>query len=756
MTKNLFLTELYDLQFRIGFSSTNIGKEEGDDRKSVLNWALKFWNGETICAVHVHVPTQKTRQQTRYGFRSPLKTVRGVEVNQELERLKVEEMLDDSLNMFALKQVPAEKIIIEKESVTDGILELISQLGIQKLVMGAGANSRFLRIKPKPTSEKSNEVLNKAPDFCHIWFVYKSRLIYTREAMRQLNQHLVENQLNRLSYLEQSIDLPSAESSPLSQNMHHDSSPATVLQNIIDNDSYDQLQQPLAQAEKVRQEEACEDSEGRQKAESEAMKAIHSLKASDEKLNKMKGKINDLQLKVHKGLKVLYQAAAAGEFLSIEIEDEDEEEEKMLFTEYLQKNKKQCDKVIMDFDDTLDVYLSADDDSAEVVQVLEEQVSQEPSSSNVPMFSCEFSQLDIREATMFFDPSLIIHEGDNGILYKGCLHNTEVAIKVLKPDSLQGNAEFKHEVDVLSKLRHPNLVSLIGPCHDSLALIYQYLPNGNLEDRLNCKDNTPPLPWQTRIQIVIELCSALNFLHSIQPCSIIHSDLKPKNILLDANFSCKLSGFSFCHIIPNNKQTLTIDELMGTSSYIDLDSLDDGLLSLKSDVYSFGIILLRLLTGRPALNIVKEVQHALENDYLHSILDPAAGDWPVVRAQQLAHMALKSCDIKAKDHPNLGSEIWRVLNPVITSTESFSSPLQPVSGDQIPSYFICPIFQDIMRDPHFAADGFTYEADAVRGWFESGSNTSPMTNLKLSNHNLTPNRALRSAIQEWLLQHHLV
>ncbi|XP_056690727.1 U-box domain-containing protein 33-like [Spinacia oleracea] len=83
--------------------------------------------------------------------------------------------------MYALKQVPSEKICIEKESITDGILELISELGIQKLVMGAGSNSRFLRIKPKPTSEQSNEVLNKAPDFCHIWFVYKGRLIYTRK-----------------------------------------------------------------------------------------------------------------------------------------------------------------------------------------------------------------------------------------------------------------------------------------------------------------------------------------------------------------------------------------------------------------------------------------------------------------------------------------------------------------------------------------------------------------------------------------------
>ncbi|XP_056695205.1 U-box domain-containing protein 33-like [Spinacia oleracea] len=121
-----------------------------------------------------------------YGFRSPLKAVTQSEVNQELERQEVEEMLDDCIKMYALKQVPSEKICIEKESITDGILELISELGIQKLVMGAGSNSRFLRIKPKPTSEQSNEVLNKAPDFCHIWFVYKGRLIYTREATKQL------------------------------------------------------------------------------------------------------------------------------------------------------------------------------------------------------------------------------------------------------------------------------------------------------------------------------------------------------------------------------------------------------------------------------------------------------------------------------------------------------------------------------------------------------------------------------------------
>ncbi|KNA19458.1 hypothetical protein SOVF_061310 isoform A [Spinacia oleracea] len=737
-----------------------VGKEEFEDRKSTLNWALQMSKGETICVIHVHVPTQKIRRPKRYGFRSPLKAVTQSEVNQELERQEVEEMLDDCIKMYALKQVPSEKICIEKESVTDGILELISELGIQKLVMGAGSNSRFLRIKPKPTSEQSNEVLNKAPDFCHIWFVYKGRLIYTREATKQLNHRLEENQLNRLSYSEQSVDSPSAESagssSPLSQNMQHDSSPATVLPTIISNDPFGQLQQALKKAERARQE-ASEESERRQKAEKETMNAIHKLKSAEDDLTKVTRNLVAIQFKLSKDLKKLTQAA--GEFSSLERQIEDcsnleveEMEERILFTEKLQKNKKQCDKMRMDYDDSFDVYLSADDDSVDVVHVLEKQVFLEPSSSNNTTFSCEFSQSDIIEATMLFDPSLRIQEGDNDSVYKGFLHNTEVAIKILKPNSLlaiQGIAKFKQEVDVLSKLRHPNLVTLIGVCPDSLALIYEYLPNGSLEDRLNCKDNTPPLPWRTRIHIVTELCSVLNFLHSILPCSIIHSNLSPKYVLLDANFSCKLSGFGFCHIIPTNEQINRTNELNDTS-YLDPE------ISPKSDVYSFGIILLRLLTGRPSLNIVTEVQHALENDHLHRILDPSAGDWPVVQAQHLAHMALKCCDVNTKDRPDLGSEVWRGLKPLMTSTKSLSNPLQPVSGDQIPSYFICPIFQDIMRDPHFAADGFTYEADAVRGWFESGRDTSPMTNLKLDSHNLTPNRALRSAIQEWLQKYNLV
>ncbi|KAK3022413.1 hypothetical protein RJ639_045184 [Escallonia herrerae] len=312
-------------------------------------------------------------------------------------------------------------------------------------------------------------------------------------------------------------------------------------------------------------------------------------------------------------------------------------------------------------------------------------------------------------------------------------------------------------VNILSKLRHPNLVTLIGACPEAWILVYEYLPNGSLEDRLNCRDNTPPLSWQTRIRIATELCSALIFLHSCSPHSVIHGDLKPANVLLDAHYVCKLSDFGICRVLSqdfssNNTTLCCRTDPKGTFAYIDPEFLSTGELTSKSDVYSFGVILLRLLTGRPALGIVKEVQSALDNGNLKNLLDATAGDWPFVQAKQLAHLAMSCCEVNRRIRPDLVAEVWRVLEPMRVSCGALSFRLGSDERCQISPYFVCPIFQEVMQDPVVAADGFTYEAEALKGWLDSGHDTSPMTNLKLANSNLLPNHALRSAIQEWLQQ----
>lgn len=250
----------------------------------------------------------------------------------------------------------------------------------------------------------------------------------------------------------------------------------------------------------------------------------------------------------------------------------------------------------------------------------------------------------------------------------------------------------------MSKVRHPNLVTLIGACPEAWALIYEFLPNGSLEDCLSCRGNSPPLSWQTRIRIAIELCSALIFLHSSKPHSIVHGDVKPANILLDVHFVSKLGDFGICRLLnqdqgsSNNTTPLHHTDPKGTFAYIDPEFLSTGELSPMSDVYSFGIILLRLLTGKPALGLMKEVQYALDKGNLKALLDPLAGDWPFVQAEQLAHLALRCCDMYRKSRPNLATEVWRVLEPM--KALGRGSPSAQIGGgeqSQPPPYFICPI-----------------------------------------------------------------
>ncbi|CAL5025998.1 unnamed protein product [Urochloa decumbens] len=371
----------------------------------------------------------------------------------------------------------------------------------------------------------------------------------------------------------------------------------------------------------------------------------------------------------------------------------------------------------------------------------------------------KFSLTELQQATQDFDPTLKIGEGGFGSVYKGFLRNTTVVIKLLHPQSMQGQSEFHQEASVLSTVRHPNLVTLIGTCPEAFGLVYEFFPNGSLEDCLACKNNTPPLTWQTRTRIIGEMCSALIFLHSNKPHPVVHGDMKPDNILLDANYSSKLGDFGICRLlIQTNTCSTTLYRTTnprGTFSYMDPEFLITGELTPRSDVYSFGIIILRLLTGKQPQRIAEIVEEAIEQGNLHSIIDNSAGSWPFVQANQLANIALRCAELSRRRRPNLTVDVWKVVEPLMKAASMTARPLpvtNPSYGTCIPSYFICPILQEIMNDPYIAADGFTYEGEAIKGWLDSGHSTSPMTNLKLEHTLLVPNRALRSAILEWQQQ----
>ncbi|KAA8549262.1 hypothetical protein F0562_000946 [Nyssa sinensis] len=355
----------------------------------------------------------------------------------------------------------------------------------------------------------------------------------------------------------------------------------------------------------------------------------------------------------------------------------------------------------------------------------------------------EFSLLDLQTATCNFSKSFKIGQGGYGSVYKGEMLDKTVAIKRLHPHKMQGQSEFQQEVQVLGKLHHPNLVTLIGVCPDSWSLVYEYLPNGNLQDRLFRKSNIDSLTWKIRVQMIAEIASSLLFLHSSEPENIVHGNLKPENILLGFELSCKICDFGINRLVP--EETLRCPSFNRYTEpkvafpYTDPEFHRTGILTPKSDIYSFGLIILQLLTGRAPVGLAGEVRKAVSCGKLASILDLSAGEWPTFVTRRLVELGLQCCELKSRDRPELTPTLVRELER-----------LHVLEERPVPSFFLCPILQEIMHDPQVAADGFTYEGEALRGWLENGRETSPMTNLKLSHLHLTPNLALRHAIQDWL------
>ncbi|KAF7140901.1 hypothetical protein RHSIM_Rhsim06G0041300 [Rhododendron simsii] len=481
---------------------------------------------------------------------------------------------------------------------------------------------------------------------------------------------------------------------------------------------YDELEKAMAEEDKSLRE-AFEESMRRREALKEAINA-RERKDFEEALARKAKEVENMSQQVDKITTDL--CIALDERLSLRIKIANcnqmvqESEQNMLFA------VEQLEKYKMEQDD----------------------LQEPPSNMITPLY---FSLHEIERAIGNFDPSMKIGQGVYGPVYRGFLRHTQVAIKTLTSQNMQGRSVFQQEVHILSKLRHPNLVTLIGSCPDACIIIYEYLPNGSLEDRLSCRDKSTPLSWKTRIRIAAELCSVLIFLHSD---SIVHGDLKPDNILLDANYVCKLSDFGICRVVNRNEESSSVTIPRGTFGYTDPDFAETGELNPKSDVYSFGVILLRLLTGnKPAVGLAAEMQEALEDERLIDVLDPTVEDWPFVQAQQLAYLAMRCCKRNPTSRPDLASEVWRLLEPMRAACDISSFQVSSEENRQTPSYFICPIVQDIMRDPHVAADGYTYELEALTEWLDGGHNTSPMTNLQLPHCNVVPNHALRSAIQEW-------
>ncbi|XP_038721934.1 proline-rich receptor-like protein kinase PERK9 [Tripterygium wilfordii] len=250
-----------------------------------------------------------------------------------------------------------------------------------------------------------------------------------------------------------------------------------------------------------------------------------------------------------------------------------------------------------------------------------------------------FTYDELVKATNGFSAQNLLGEGGFGYVYKGYLPDgREIAVKQLKIGGGQGEREFKAEVEIISRIHHCHLVSLVGYCisESRRLLVYDYVPNNTLYFHLH-GEGRPVLDWASRIKIAAGAARGLAYLHEDCHPRIIHRDIKSSNILLDNNFEARVSDFGLAKLALDANTHVTT-RVMGTFGYMAPEYASSGKLTDKSDVFSFGVVLLELITGRKPVDASQPLgeeslvewarpllSHALENEEFQGLADPRLG-----------------------------------------------------------------------------------------------------------------------------------
>ncbi|OMO58092.1 hypothetical protein COLO4_34870 [Corchorus olitorius] len=245
-----------------------------------------------------------------------------------------------------------------------------------------------------------------------------------------------------------------------------------------------------------------------------------------------------------------------------------------------------------------------------------------------------FTYEELARATDGFSDANLLGQGGFGYVHRGVLPNgKEVAVKQLKAGSGQGEREFQAEVEIISRVHHKHLVSLVGYCISGATrmLVYEFVPNNTLEFHLHGKGR-PTMDWPTRMRIALGSAKGLAYLHEDCHPKIIHRDIKTANILLDFKFEAKVADFGLAKF-SSDVNTHVSTRVMGTFGYLAPEYASSGKLTDKSDVFSFGVMLLELITGhRPVGSSYMDdslvdwarplLSRALDDGNYDSLVDP--------------------------------------------------------------------------------------------------------------------------------------
>ncbi|XP_072993063.1 leucine-rich repeat receptor protein kinase HPCA1-like [Typha latifolia] len=297
---------------------------------------------------------------------------------------------------------------------------------------------------------------------------------------------------------------------------------------------------------------------------------------------------------------------------------------------------------------------------------------------------------EVKKCTNNFSEGNEIGSGGFGKVYRGMLSNGQmVAIKRAQQGSMQGGLEFKTEIELMSRVHHKNLVSLVGFCFEQgeQMLVYEYIPNGTLRENLIGRGGMQ-LDWKKRLKIALGSARGLAYLHELADPPIIHRDVKSTNILLDDSLSAKVADFGLSKLLTDSQKGHVSTQVKGTLGYLDPEYYMTQQLSDKSDVYSFGVVMLEMISARQPIEkgkyIVREVRAVIDKydqEYygLRDIIDPVIRNHAkLIGFRRFVQLAMECVEESAADRPTMNEvvkelEIMLQNEGVSTTSNSASS-----------------------------------------------------------------------------------
>ncbi|KAG5625829.1 hypothetical protein H5410_011047 [Solanum commersonii] len=282
-----------------------------------------------------------------------------------------------------------------------------------------------------------------------------------------------------------------------------------------------------------------------------------------------------------------------------------------------------------------------------------------------------FSFDEIRKCTNNFSESNCIGSGGYGKVYKGTLTAGEVvAIKRAQHGSMQGAFEFKTEIELLSRIHHKNVVSLVGFCYEQgeQMLVYEYIPKGTLRESLSVKPKFQ-LEWTRRLRIALDAARGLAYLHELADPPIIHRDVKSNNILLDDHLTAKVADFGLSKLLRDEDKGHVTTQVKGTLGYLDPEYYMSQQLTEKSDVYSFGVVLLELITSRAPIErgkhivrlVAETIYDSKDNSKLYQLIDPRIGPGSKLEGvDRLFTLGMRCVNESGAERPSMGEAVKEI------------------------------------------------------------------------------------------------